>query len=772
MSLSTRLKRIFANAFTSLMLGYSFSAMLLGAVWVTAQPVLLLIGCMGAMIVFSIMSINRSTLIVMLGLLALAVGVLLLSDFDLFSRLKSIVIEVCNRLMGAKQTLISSGVLCVAVAALCGTIAYVFTRMPGGVYPAVLLFVFLLLLRWLTEGTTELLYILPGMAALVILYSRAYSENTAFHKALIVSVLCVGIAFLAAPKDNYVYPPLQDAADTVRKLFDDYFRFSDPRTVYSVSADGYQPKTEQLGGVATPRDEDVMVVTSDNDLLLRGAISRTYTGSNWTDDNVKSRYLFVDPTRLRKREELFNATEDELNAAGELLTASVRFVAEGTSTLFVPQRLIDLEAPIDFVLYYNECGEVFTTREVQDGDSYDVTYYRLPTDREELIRKIETSYDADDPVYESVYDECTQLPVTIENELYWLTMDIIEDCTTPIQQALAIEDWISQNITYTLDGNYPPEGRDFVSWFVLDEKQGYCTFIASAMCVMARLAGIPSRYIEGYSVKADPSGETVVTGRSAHAWAELYFAGVGWVPFNVQVSNPNGYPDDAGNSDSHTDNNDSGDGNGTTDPAPTPTPTPDPNPHSDQTPKPQTDLPDDVADEPTLSPDVTPEPTNQPQDHPNDSEPQENSSIWKKLLWFLGILLLLLLLCFVFFYRLRITDSSFIAAGEKDPELKVMVWYRTALTLLTVNALYVEGGESMRAFAERAIASGFADDSFARFSEAVTDIRYAGKAATAQTVKLGRTACRDIKKHLGKRQRMMYTLKRLRSSIGNYKQIP
>ena len=51
-----------------------------------------------------------------------------------------------------------------------------------------------------------------------------------------------------------------------------------------------------------------------------------------------------------------------------------------------------------------------------------------------------------------------------------------------------------------------PSGEDFVSYFVLTSKSGYCTYFASALGVMACIAGIPSRYIEGYLVKADESG--------------------------------------------------------------------------------------------------------------------------------------------------------------------------------------------------------------------------------------------------------------------------
>ena len=76
------------------------------------------------------------------------------------------------------------------------------------------------------------------------------------------------------------------------------------------------------------------------------------------------------------------------------------------------------------------------------------------------------------------------------------------------------------------------EGVDFVAHF-LETREGYCTYYASAMAVLARCCGLPSRYVTGYGLARDgESAYYAARGTSAHAWAEVYFHGVGWVPFD------------------------------------------------------------------------------------------------------------------------------------------------------------------------------------------------------------------------------------------------
>lgn len=101
--------------------------------------------------------------------------------------------------------------------------------------------------------------------------------------------------------------------------------------------------------------------------------------------------------------------------------------------------------------------------------------------------------------------------------------------------ALSFAQYLSDEYTYTLNPAEVPDGVDFVDWFI-STGEGYCTYFASAMAQMARYAGIPSRYVEGYALadaERSEGGEYILTGKQAHAWAELYFDGVGFVPFDA-----------------------------------------------------------------------------------------------------------------------------------------------------------------------------------------------------------------------------------------------
>lgn len=86
--------------------------------------------------------------------------------------------------------------------------------------------------------------------------------------------------------------------------------------------------------------------------------------------------------------------------------------------------------------------------------------------------------------------------------------------------------------SYTLSPGRTPENKDFVNYFLQESKKGYCSYYAASTVILFRVAGIPARYAEGYTVKSeDLSGGTVtVKDSNAHAWAEIYMEGYGWIP--------------------------------------------------------------------------------------------------------------------------------------------------------------------------------------------------------------------------------------------------
>jgi hypothetical protein len=72
-------------------------------------------------------------------------------------------------------------------------------------------------------------------------------------------------------------------------------------------------------------------------------------------------------------------------------------------------------------------------------------------------------------------------------------------------------------------------------------KKGYCQQFSSAMAVLARLLGIPSRVAYGYTAGSPNAARTfTVTTHDAHAWPELYFQGYGWLRFEPTPSGTNG----------------------------------------------------------------------------------------------------------------------------------------------------------------------------------------------------------------------------------------
>ena len=94
------------------------------------------------------------------------------------------------------------------------------------------------------------------------------------------------------------------------------------------------------------------------------------------------------------------------------------------------------------------------------------------------------------------------------------------------------------------DFNVPetPPGRDTVDYFLFDSQRGYFYYHASAMVVMLRTLGIPSRLGVGFVVDEgdlDREGTAyIVRDRNTYAWPEVYFPGEGWVIFNPSQDRP------------------------------------------------------------------------------------------------------------------------------------------------------------------------------------------------------------------------------------------
>jgi hypothetical protein len=84
---------------------------------------------------------------------------------------------------------------------------------------------------------------------------------------------------------------------------------------------------------------------------------------------------------------------------------------------------------------------------------------------------------------------------------------------------------------YALSTAPGTSGDDLLDF--LTERRGYCEQYAGAMAVMVRAAGIPARVALGYTPgTVQENGTRLITSDDAHAWVEVYFYDLGWVPFD------------------------------------------------------------------------------------------------------------------------------------------------------------------------------------------------------------------------------------------------
>jgi len=125
----------------------------------------------------------------------------------------------------------------------------------------------------------------------------------------------------------------------------------------------------------------------------------------------------------------------------------------------------------------------------------------------------------------------TDLPPSVRNTALQWTRG-----TTNVYDAMReLEAHLSDptQFTYSITNPPVPDNMDAVAW-LLQTHQGYCTYYASAMTIMARLLGVPARIVNGFSKGVYDSHRKVwvVNGFDAHSWVQVYFPTFGWINFD------------------------------------------------------------------------------------------------------------------------------------------------------------------------------------------------------------------------------------------------
>lgn len=127
-----------------------------------------------------------------------------------------------------------------------------------------------------------------------------------------------------------------------------------------------------------------------------------------------------------------------------------------------------------------------------------------------------------------------KLPDDVPTPVLDQARQIVADASTPFDKALKLHQFFldpANGFQYSTTTTTADTGDGLTDFLI--SRQGFCQQYAGAMAVMARQVGLPARIVLGYTHDApDADGTFVVTSHDAHAWVEIYFDGLGWVPFD------------------------------------------------------------------------------------------------------------------------------------------------------------------------------------------------------------------------------------------------
>jgi transglutaminase-like putative cysteine protease len=282
------------------------------------------------------------------------------------------------------------------------------------------------------------------------------------------------------------------------------------------------------GGVELTNQVMLVVVTGESPIFLpgsslpapirhywRGESYDIYTGRGWAsspatqEDHAAGERMTGLPDR------------------GHILHQEVSINREEAGALYLAGDLLTVDRPFEVLL--RSAGDIFSVRTPANAYAADAV---IPDATEARLRAAGTVYP------DWIRKRYLKLPAALPDRVPSLAVSLTASAVTPYDQALAIQNYLRRQYTYSLDITAAPPGRDVVDYFLFDSRTGYCDYYASAMVVLARAAGIPARLATGFgpgSFNLDQM-QFIVIEADAHSWPELYFPDIGWVEFEPTSS--------------------------------------------------------------------------------------------------------------------------------------------------------------------------------------------------------------------------------------------
>ena len=381
-----------------------------------------------------------------------------------------------------------------------------------------------------------------GLAAVVIRRAFREDERAGLQAVLIgLGVLVCAMAFIyrfAVPALDSRYEEIVEARVLLNTKINQEW-IPKIKSVFAglVSGEGTDVTGELTRTAATAYTSDeIYRVTFDSrpggTIYLRGFVGKDYGGDQWKagGDSALERYYRGKGWELPEGGgELVNLTYEAFRHGGPEQVLVEELATPGSYSLY-PYGACMTE---DYKVHWDGTAE-------RKGASYSFSY-NAPGEYGSGLKGDDVEQER--RYREYVYDTFCEYPAEQFPEL----TDFLENAgfrrDTVYHSLEDVSAFLKENADYNLDVPNTPKGEDFIEYFLFDSREGYCAHFASSAVMILRYLGIPARYAAGYSVpsgdfrkNAEGSYSAVVLDKQAHAWAEIYLDGIGWIPVEMTGS--------------------------------------------------------------------------------------------------------------------------------------------------------------------------------------------------------------------------------------------
>ena len=379
------------------------------------------------------------------------------------------------------------------------------------------------------ESTAEIVPLRPGRMG------DLEGRSTGFDFNVVLNVLMVSVATVLLTMALFVVTPRMEAG---------WFG----NTNQIITTTGLSEEVDLLGSGMVQEDATAVMLVkfpgtpdgrySENDLYWRSTTFPRFQNSKWTRSELYDHLVpgvrplqQPDGTRTRR----YSMTELQRSQRYEFELVHTDVYLDQVGEYGIP--CLDLVQSVGLKTEYGNFSITWDRYQDFTIEARSTGTRRLGYEAwSEINRPTPEQLRASSEDYSeiSAWDLRMLLDQNLSEQPLAIARELTEDAPTVYDKAVAIEQWLSgTEFLYTLDlPQLPPESA--IDAFLMQTRVGHCELFASAMALMLRSLGIPTRVVNGYR-----GGEWSETDRAytirqymAHLWVEVYFPDYGWVRFD------------------------------------------------------------------------------------------------------------------------------------------------------------------------------------------------------------------------------------------------